>query len=210
MPLKSRPTSLRACNPRLCSHIEAAAECTMSASASQPCAGRTPAHLMPLLDNCSECGLAPQLWRIHVVRGKGSPAFPPRTQHVWCTGPGKAGGRAPITNAQLHTGYRASLAALEKAAPHKSLCEIETTVDSAHVFDGRSLPSGLPVAVRDLRLLDGSDSGRATLRLTGPLFSGDTAWSNRLSNAEPATYTGLEACPAYRSPRAATDAPHRV
>ena len=166
-----------ACDPRLCSHIEAAAKCTMSASASEPCAGHAPAHLMPLLDNCSECGLGPQLWRIHAVRGKRR-AFPPRTQHVWCTGRSENGLRAPLTNAQLHTRYRASLRALEKAAPHESLCEIETAGNRGHVFEGRKLQSGLPVAVRNLRLLDGSDSGRATLRLTGPLLSGDTAWSN--------------------------------
>lgn len=171
----ARPASLHACDPRLCSHIEAAAKCTMSASATQPCDGRTLAHLMRLLDSCSECGLAPQVWRIHAVRGKGSPAFPPRTQHVWCTEPGKAGLRPPLTNAQLHTRYRASLGALEKAAPHNSLCEIETqsAPGSGHVFDGRKLPSGLPVAVRNLRLLEGSDSGRVTLRLDGALLSGD-------------------------------------
>ena len=185
-----------ACDPRLCSHIEAAAKCTMSASASEPCAGHAPAHLMPLLDNCSECGLAPQLWRIHAVRGKRRPAFPPRTQHVWCTGRGENGLRAPLTNVQLHTRYRASLRALEKAAPHESLCEIETAANSGHVFEGRKLQSGLPVAVRNLRLLYGSDSGRATLRLTGPLLAGDTVGQTRRLGNGRATYRVRGAPPA--------------
>ena len=188
------------CDPRLCSHIEDTAKCTMSASSSRPCA-----HRMPLLDNCSECGLEPDPWHIHAARGgKGSPAFPPRTQHVWCTGPGEAGLRAPLTNAQLDARYRASLGALEKAAPHKCLCEIETTRGSGHhMFDGRKLPSGLPVAVRNLRLLDGSARGRATLRLAGPLRSCALEFPHALTPSPRLAASSCTAAPTGLPPAAA-------
>ena len=220
-----------ACDPRICSHIEAAASCTMSASASRPCAGRTPARLMALLDNCSACGLMPRPWHILAVR-RGSPAFPPRTQNVWCPGPTENGPKlhAPLTNAELHARYRESLEALERAAPqhgqtrrsgsgragllrreapsclrtaalpsgvqeeeqrlnrsrrtvppaltqapHECACEIESSGTGHASHDGRKLSWGLPVAVRKLCLLgsSGTGSGRATLRLHGPLWSGD-------------------------------------
>ena len=117
----------RPCRPTLCRHVEAKEQCTMSARSARPCRlGAT----CTLLDNCSACGVEPEPFHI----GAGArPQFPPRSQHVWCTSEATQrvthehlhALRPPPTQHQLHTRYRESLDALEHAALHECLCELD-------------------------------------------------------------------------------------
>lgn len=149
----------------------------MSARSSHPCRGPT----LTLLANCSACGVEPEPFHI----GAGAhPPFPPRSQHVWCTSEAAQAPtcdsppaheplhelRPPPTQHQLHARYRESLDLLEHAALHGCLCELDGAGGDGSSYDGRALPSGVPVVARSICLLNGT---RVSLELSGRLRSGD-------------------------------------
>ena len=153
------------CLPSLCRHVESEGACNMSAHGSHPCVGTNlPAHLLPLLDNCTVCGIDPIL---HLLS---SPTFPPRSKSVWCALPTDQRD-TPLLQRTLHHRNRESSSALQQLAVHKCLCEISSG-GSNETVDRRILYSGRPRRIRNLCSLQVRGSA-ASFRLTGAISSGD-------------------------------------